>query len=101
MKLREAGRGRWGGRGGLPGARRPVQCVPRPARRARPGLPIVPPWDVAPPPLYPTGQPAPRDGVYACAGCGETQTLSAGERFPACPRCEGAQWTHAVVPERQ
>lgn len=63
----------------------------------RPGLPIVPPWDIDEPPMF-----GPRDadaapGDYACATCGERTTRGSASPLPSCPRCKGGRWTHALT----
>jgi uncharacterized membrane protein YcaP (DUF421 family) len=68
---------------------------------ARPGLPLVPPWDIQKPPLFEAGAATPKEGIYACAACGDTQPFQQGERFPACQRCkQESQWLRAALPGR-
>jgi uncharacterized membrane protein YcaP (DUF421 family) len=73
-----------------------------PQGKARPGLPIVPPWDIVPPQRYAPGDLVPDDGVYACADCGEISDFKQGERFSACQNCgEENSWVRAVMPEQE
>lgn len=51
-----------------------------------PGLPIVPPWDVEPPPLAPAGF----AGPVACLSCGRVQDTAQGQCV-----CGGHGWTLA------
>lgn len=67
-----------------------------PPDQVKPGLPIVPPWDIARPTSYGPGDSAPADGYYACADCGETLYWSIGQPFSACTNCESvAEWMAA------
>jgi uncharacterized membrane protein YcaP (DUF421 family) len=61
----------------------------------RPGLPIVPPWELEPPTLYSVGTSAQERGPYACSQCGETVYLEDEQAFPVCPHCEGDEWVVA------
>jgi uncharacterized membrane protein YcaP (DUF421 family) len=64
-----------------------------------PGRPLIPPQD----PLYPTmfqpGQPAPREGWFACAACGQNLVLKAHDHFPPlCTHCgQPGRWMASVV----
>jgi uncharacterized membrane protein YcaP (DUF421 family) len=69
-----------------------------PPGQVRPGLPIVPPWDIQQPVIYRPGIIVPDDGIYACTNCGETIHLSSQEQFLRCSRCQGDQWTLAAMP---
>jgi uncharacterized membrane protein YcaP (DUF421 family) len=62
----------------------------------RPGLPIVPPWELEPPTSYEKGDNATDGGPYACSRCAETVYLKDGQVFPVCPRCEGDEWVVAL-----
>jgi uncharacterized membrane protein YcaP (DUF421 family) len=67
-------------------------------KEIRPGMPIVPPWDVNldRPHTWNTNDTVPESGDYACRNCGEVVHLEAGDRFPACVSCEGTEWVLAV-----
>lgn len=65
-------------------------------KEAKPGLPLIPPWDLARPASFPSGTKAPREDDYACSVCGETIQRRRGEELPLCPRCEGAAWMMAT-----
>ena len=61
------------------------------ADAAPPGLPVVPPWDLEPPPLV-TGA---SGESLACLGCG---TVRPGDGPPtSCPHCGGHSWTLATT----
>lgn len=72
-----------------------------PPEKARPGLPLIPPWDIAPPRKLKAGDLAPRDGYYGCNPCGDTIELSAGDALPACARCrvDDQTWVEAALYE--
>jgi hypothetical protein len=67
-----------------------------PPNEVRPGLPIVPPWDIeAPPRVEANGgdvDPAP----FACLACGEVLRLAARGPRPPCGHCRATGWTPAV-----
>ncbi len=63
---------------------------------ARPGLPLIPPWDISPPPAYTVEDLAPEEGLYACLNCGETKKFWEAEAFTYCPQCENTGWTVAT-----
>jgi uncharacterized membrane protein YcaP (DUF421 family) len=67
-----------------------------PPEQVRPGLPLLPPWDIAPPREYKAGDPAPKAGLYACSTCGQTIRLAQGDAFPKCDRCGESGWVEAV-----
>ncbi|GHF34100.1 uncharacterized membrane protein YcaP (DUF421 family) [Deinococcus metalli] len=64
----------------------------RHAHGAPPGLPIVPPWDLEPPPALPVGQAV--SGPVACLTCGQVRQI--GGPLPACP-CGGETYTPATT----
>lgn len=66
------------------------------AELPRAGLSVLPPWDIAEPAQHDAGERVPQGDDYACTLCGYVATFEAGETFPVCPRCDGAEWTHAV-----
>ena len=61
------------------------------AHDPRPGLPIVPPWEVEPPHEIAAGASAP-EGPLACLRCG---TVVAGPPPSACSNCGHERWTPA------
>lgn len=63
----------------------------------RPGLPIIPPWDVKRPPSVRVGTTAPIDGLYACSSCGYVLPYQAGDPLTACPNCGNDEWMRAVT----
>lgn len=62
----------------------------------RPGLPIIPPWELEPPTTFPAGAGVLEDGPYACHDCGTTLHLDSGQPFPSCAACGGDQWLVAA-----
>jgi len=69
-----------------------VLTVFRPPK-TRPGLPIVPPWDIAEPETI-TGL-RPSEGSLVCRGCGNpnrTKSVKLGR----CRNCDSEEWTWAV-----
>jgi uncharacterized membrane protein YcaP (DUF421 family) len=62
----------------------------------RPGLPLIPPWDISSPPTYAVEEKVPAEGFYACLNCGETQRFWESEVFTYCPECENEEWTVAT-----
>lgn len=71
------------------------------AQDERPGLPLLPPWDVDRPTHYATADPAPEGGHYGCVNCGNVVWLGENEAFPVCPRCNHKKWIHAVEVKSQ
>ena len=65
--------------------------------QVRPGLPIVPPWDLRPPPRYVVPNAVPKAGVYVCRRCGQRMTYNDGDRLLLCPACAHAEWSDAVI----
>jgi uncharacterized membrane protein YcaP (DUF421 family) len=61
----------------------------------RPGLSIVPPWDVAEPTRYEAGDTG-KAGDFACARCGYVVTVEPQKQLPACPGCEATTWHEAA-----
>ncbi len=61
-----------------------------------PGLPVEPPWDVAPPPIVKSGEMVPAGTRLSCCLCGHV--LPQADTAPAgCPTCHGVLWTPAVL----
>lgn len=65
-------------------------------RETRPGLPIIPPWELAEPESFAAGSVAPQQAIYACNTCGHTVAMEHGQTLPACPNCKGEAWVLAV-----
>lgn len=63
----------------------------------RPGLPIVPPWDLRPPPSYEVPSVVPKAGTYVCYQCGQRLIYNEGDRLLLCPACAHTKWTDAVL----
>lgn len=61
----------------------------------RPGLSIVPPWDVTEPARHEAGETG-KTGDFACARCGYVVAVEPQEPLPACPGCEAATWHEAA-----
>lgn len=62
---------------------------------SRPGLSIVPPWDVANPREFRTGEPAAGGHGFACTRCATTTDPSEPAILPPCNHC-GGQIFHAL-----
>lgn len=60
-----------------------------------PGLPIVPPWEVRPPPDIDAGAPLADAMTLACTNCGTVETMQAGSVPGPCPNCSHEHWTEA------
>jgi uncharacterized membrane protein YcaP (DUF421 family) len=65
--------------------------------QVRPGLPIVPPWDVRPLPSYEMPNVVPKAGTYVCRNCGQRMTYNEGDTWLYCPTCTHEKWTDAVL----
>lgn len=65
-------------------------------RQRRPGLPIVPPWELAEPESFMAGSAAPQSAIYACNTCGNTSEMQQGQVLTPCSNCEGEAWVFAV-----
>lgn len=61
----------------------------------RPGLSIVPPWDVRKPAKFEAGATAPRDAAFACVRCATVIAAEAGVLPDKCPNCGGTVWHEA------
>ncbi len=60
----------------------------------RPGLPIVPPWEIADPPKIAAGAPV-AGTLLACRRCGTLADASEGRAPGDCPACGHDLWTPA------
>jgi uncharacterized membrane protein YcaP (DUF421 family)/predicted RNA-binding Zn-ribbon protein involved in translation (DUF1610 family) len=65
------------------------------AKDERPGLPIVPPFEIEPPPLLAGNEAAVADGLLSCTHCGLAADIAAGAKPGTCPNCGHAHWTAA------
>ena len=61
----------------------------------RAGLNVLPPWDVDAPVMHCAEERVALTDRYACTVCGYTDTFEEDDTFPACPRCESKEWSHA------
>ena len=61
----------------------------------RPGLPIVPPFEVERPVIVEGQAPWPQGGTLACTLCGTVQDVVAGAAPGTCPHCRHQHWTAA------
>lgn len=64
--------------------------------KTRPGLPLVPPWEIVDFPAYSAQGAVPQAGYYACCRCGHTIEYEEDVRFTLCPYCHNPDWTSAV-----
>lgn len=62
----------------------------------KPGLPIIPPWDIGELPTFEVEEAVVDPGPYACWTCGYTKAYEADEIFTYCPNCEHGKWTRAT-----
>lgn len=65
------------------------------AKNARPGLPIVPPWEISKPERIDAKDSLAEDVKLACLHCGNTVAFKAGSSPGACLHCEHEHWTRA------
>jgi uncharacterized membrane protein YcaP (DUF421 family) len=65
--------------------------------QVRPGLPIVPPWDLRSPPSYVVPGVVPKAGLYVCRKCGHREDYGDGDRLLLCSACAHDQWSDAVM----
>jgi len=63
-----------------------------PPKERRPGLPLVPPWDIQKPDTLIAGTATPHAGYHACANCGAPIYLGAGATLTACVYCQASEW---------
>jgi uncharacterized membrane protein YcaP (DUF421 family) len=61
----------------------------------RPGLSIVPPWDVAEPDCVKAGETQSKDAQLACEQCGSVLAFAAGSSVEPCPNCSSEVWHFA------
>jgi len=62
----------------------------------RPGLRLVPPWDLVKIQNFHRGDFVNEQSTLACCRCGFTRHFQQ-EKLPICPECEGVVWIDAVV----
>lgn len=62
----------------------------------RPGLPLIPPWDLSDFATYRAEEAIPEAGPFACWTCGFMVRYEDGEVFTLCPNCEHGKWTVAT-----
>jgi uncharacterized membrane protein YcaP (DUF421 family) len=60
-----------------------------------PGLPIVPPWEIAEPPKIEADETSPDDRLLACRRCGTLSKVAAGAAPGPCLNCRNETWTPA------
>ena len=63
------------------------------ALEARPGLPIVPPFEVEPPPMISADAQPTAGGNLVCTRCGTLQQIAPGASPGPCPHCGNQNWT--------
>jgi uncharacterized membrane protein YcaP (DUF421 family) len=68
-----------------------------PPRHVRPGLPIVPPWDIDEPRSFVVGKDRAPSGDYSCMTCGQVASARAAGALSRCENCSGERWTGAVT----
>ncbi|MGH2537342.1 MAG: YetF domain-containing protein [Candidatus Promineifilaceae bacterium] len=68
-----------------------------PERDVKPGLPLIPPWDLEGQEAVESGTRVEQAGAFACRNCGEVIRLMAGEAPVACPVCQGTEWALALL----
>jgi uncharacterized membrane protein YcaP (DUF421 family) len=73
-----------------------VSVLRYPSEQVRPGLRIVPPWDVYPPPKYVVSSTV-AGGTYVCRRCGQRKEVAEGEVLQPCPICQHDEWSDAVI----
>jgi uncharacterized membrane protein YcaP (DUF421 family) len=66
-----------------------------PEEIVRPGLPIVPPWEISRPEEMTTDQAAPENGYYACSNCGNTIYIAKDTTLQTCSVCQKQKWMRA------
>ncbi|MCC6455798.1 MAG: DUF421 domain-containing protein [Caldilineaceae bacterium] len=65
--------------------------------QVRPGLAIIPPWDVRPPASYAVPDVVPKAGTYVCLNCGQRHDYAEGDRLLLCPACANDKWSDGVL----
>jgi uncharacterized membrane protein YcaP (DUF421 family) len=63
----------------------------------RPGLPIVPPWEITPPVQLRGDGPVGADMTLSCLTCGTTGTVAKEDAPGPCPHCHRDKWTIATI----
>lgn len=67
------------------------------SRGDRPGLPIVPPWEVEMPPQIVAHQIVTEQSKLVCSRCGHFSEVAAGSQPGECPHCGSVHWTTARI----
>jgi hypothetical protein len=67
------------------------------APEARPGLPIVPPWEIAPLHVFGSGERPDEGRTLACINCGFAMPAHGEPAATACPECNERRWTAASL----
>lgn len=62
-----------------------------------PGLPIVPPWELQPPPEMSSDTRLPEHQLLACLRCGTRTDVAANTAPGSCPNCGHGRWTPAAT----
>ena len=62
----------------------------------KPGLPLIPPWDLSDLPTYQAETEIPEAGPYACWICGYMVEYDEDDIFTLCPNCKHGKWTAAT-----
>lgn len=65
------------------------------AKRAVPGLPIVPPWEIEKPEVFRAPATVPRAAIFACMRCGATTNASSRTELQRCTHCGDDHFTIA------
>ncbi len=74
-----------------------ISVLRYPEGQVRPGLTIVPPWDIAQPESFKVPQAASSEGIYVCRRCGQRASYAAEAALHQCPACGHDQWSQAVI----
>lgn len=72
-----------------------VTTFRRKGAEVKPGLPIVPPWEVRQPPKIGAADAVTDDAVLACRRCGTTCAVAGGTAPGTCSNCGHDLWTPA------
>jgi uncharacterized membrane protein YcaP (DUF421 family) len=75
-----------------------VTVFKQPEDTVRPGLPIVPPWEIDDPPKIAAHERRHKTAILACRRCGTIREVSGGAQPGACGTCGNELWTLATMP---